>query len=72
MNADINLSWLHTFDKDELIELVNEIIYTVNKRYDSPNQSNCLTNIESILQEWKESAIAINCPEIKQTFFTNL
>ena len=54
---DTDLSWLYTFNKDELIELLNEIIVEVNTTYSCKE---CVSNIKTTLHEWEKSALAIN------------
>lgn len=63
MNADIDLSWLHTFDKDELIELINELISAMEEPIES-----CYNTQEEIIYEWEQSAAAINDTGIQAAF----
>lgn len=60
---DTDLSWLHTFDKDELIELINELISAMEEPIES-----CYNTQEEIIYEWEQSALAINDPDVREAF----
>jgi hypothetical protein len=62
---DTDLSWLHTFDKDDLIELIGELLIEANKHFE---YSNRMYAIKNTLYEWEQSAKAINDSNIKAAF----
>jgi hypothetical protein len=58
-------SWLNTFDGDELKELIQEILDWY-QTHDGSEAS--LHNLECIIHEWHESAIAIASPDLQLAF----
>ena len=57
--------WLAVFDTDELNEFINELMsaYRVSDR-----QEQAWNELEAIIHEWYESALAISNPELEAAF----
>ncbi len=56
--------WMKTFDTDELNELVAEIINACSVGSDS----NDWDLLDVVIHEWRESAMAINSPDLEKAF----
>lgn len=68
-----NYNWLEVFDKEDLIELLKEILPDLlceieeNSSYD--DLSGHLSTIDNILHEWHKSALAIQLTEVQHYKF---
>lgn len=62
-------SWLLVFDSDELNELIDEVTqaYRLVDLYEK-----AWDELDAIIHEWYESALAISNPELKAAFSQNL
>jgi hypothetical protein len=56
--------WMKAFDTSELNELVAEVMNAYSVGYDTGNWD----DLDVVIHEWHESAIAINSPELEKAF----
>ncbi|WP_254923800.1 hypothetical protein [Pseudanabaena sp. SR411] len=62
--------WLGAFDVDELNEFINEVIaaYRSVALQEPKNYEKAWNELEAIIHEWYESALAIANPELEVAF----
>ena len=60
-------TWMKAFDTEELNELVAEVMNGCSVGYDTGNWE----ELDVVIHEWHESAIAINSPELEKAFSDN-
>ena len=70
IGAEHPYGWLGVFDADELNEFINEVIsaYRSVAFQETKNFDKAWNELEAIIHEWYESALAITNPELEAAF----
>ncbi len=63
ISSDHPFGWLRGFDSEELAELIAETKEAISEAN--------VDELDAVIYEWHESAIAIESPELTEAFFTN-
>ncbi len=64
ISADHPYGWLRVFDSEELADLLEET-------QEALSQPDALDELDAVIYEWHESAIAIESPELAEAFLSN-
>ena len=65
VSAHCEYSWIRAFDREEMQELVAEVSEAYRCAASEPNG---WENLRAVIHEWKESAIAILSPDLKEAW----
>jgi hypothetical protein len=70
IGAEHPYDWLRAFDADELNEFINDLMsaYRSVALQEPKNYEKAWNELESIIHEWYESALAIANPELEVAF----
>ncbi|MCL1494020.1 MAG: hypothetical protein M1G31_25240 [Pseudanabaena sp. Salubria-1] len=70
IGTEHSYGWLRAFDADELNEFINEVMsaYRSVALQEPKNHEKAWNELEAIIHEWYESALAIANPELEVAF----